>query len=276
VLSIFNPERLPTPETKLQHGSQSNAFRRQVLTLVFAIVLIWISSVVSAQSPQPIDCLYYSSDHPPAAEVVEQALATLRTIQFDGETLSSAELPARLTAAARPKYVQMVAGLANFDADADPDGWRVDLVLRDQQDRPVVARASARFELRPRASIIGTDRFITHDVSTIRWSTNLDFDEQGVASVKLPLRRSLEPALGWSPSFPAVNPANSRRSSSRDRGVTGIFDQPAFTDLRDLAATPAVGELRVRVSVASEGIFEAAVPVRVRPPGLVDTRWPYR
>jgi hypothetical protein len=34
--------------------------------------------------------------------------------------------------------------------------------------------------------------------------------------------------------------------------------------------------LRVRISVPTEGVFEAATGVFIRPSVLVDTQWPYR
>ena len=48
---------------------------------------------------------------------------------------------------ARPDYVDLNAYLANFDADADPDGWRATVMLLDSMECPVIMHAHANFEL---------------------------------------------------------------------------------------------------------------------------------
>ncbi|MFK8111810.1 MAG: hypothetical protein AB8B91_06395 [Rubripirellula sp.] len=253
------------------------ARQRQIITLVFAIVLIWVSSVVSAQPPVTIqaDCIYFSDASATEADLVRAASMSAQVMQFDGESDASAAIPSiRLSTEARPKYVQLAAGLSNFDSDADPDGWRADLVLRDQQDRPVVVRANASFELMPRVARVSSHRYENVSLSPpVRWTERLEFGPDGVARVKLPLRKSLYPSLGWSPSFPSRSNRGpySKIYTPRDRNR-----RLPQSDLRDLVATPEYGQLRVRVSVPGEGTFESKVPVRLRPSGLVDTEWPYR
>ena len=251
--------------------------RRQMMTIIFAIVIIAIAGVSSAQSPQ--------------TESTEYANASL---QYDGATavpiadpnavvdqdrvLGGAVAFHRLKGDARPAYVEFGASLSNFDADAEPDGWRADLVLRDRKDRPVVMRAHATFELMPRVSTADHHRLVDADTPPIRWSMPLEFDEDFVARVKLPLRQSLRPMLGWSSAVYRQSDARTRDYGSNVRGLrTRSRKRTVVTlDLRDMIGTPSTGELRVRVSVPTEGVFEAATPVRIRPSVLVDTPWPYR
>ena len=182
----------------------------------------------------------------------------------------------------RPKYVEMIAALANFDADADPDGWRIEVVLFDERDRPVVKRSNATFELMPRVPTADHYSYVDAARLPIRWSMNLKFDEDGVARVKLPLRESLRPLFGW-PS--AIFPYNtqsrisrSRLSSGQSRRIGGTWRSGSVvtSDWRNQLGRPSTGEIRVRVSVPGEGVFRAATIVPIRPSSLVDTQWPYR
>lgn len=179
---------------------------------------------------------------------------------------------------ARPRYVELVASLSNFDPDADPDGWRAEIVLRDRNDHPVVMRANATFELTPRVATADHRRFVNATGKPIRWSMPLEFDGDGVARVKLPLRDSLKPMLGWNSAI--YPPSGSRLGASRPnvRYSHSRHARRSFvtSDLRNLIGTPSTGEMRVRVSVPTEGVFEAAAPVFIRPSVLVDTQWPYR
>jgi hypothetical protein len=179
--------------------------------------------------------------------------------------------------AGRPRYVDLVAGMSNFDADAQPDGWRAELTLLDSHDRPVVRDAYARFELMPRFSVVDHVRFADAAELPMRWSMRLEFDEDAVARVRLPLRSTLRPVLGW-PNDRHRNRASRhpetvmRRPAGRDR-----FSGPsAIAAWRQQLGKPSVGQLSVRVSVPAEGVFGAIAVVPVRPSVLVDTPWPYR
>ncbi len=236
--------------------------RRQVLTIIFAIVLISIAGVSSAQAPQR-----------------ESQLDAI-PLQYDGVSevpinIGGAVHTHRLRGDARPAYVELAASLANFDADADPDGWRADVILRDRKDRPVVMRANATFELMPRVPTPENLRYVDADTTPIRWSMPLEFDDDSVARIKLPLRQSLRPMLGWST---ALYPASGTFSRTHGHNIHRLSRDRRYvaSDLRNLVGMPSGGELRIRVSVPTEGVFEAATGVRLRPSILVDTKWPYR
>ena len=104
--------------------------------------------------------------------------------------------------------------MSNFDADAEPDGWRADIILRDRKDRPVVVRANATFELMPRVVMPQSLGFVDADMTPVRWSMPLEFDEDSVARIKLPLRKSLRPVFGWQS---AIYPPSSTRSRNDGR-----------------------------------------------------------
>ena len=97
--------------------------RRQTLTLIFAILLISIAGVSSAQSPHldglSNSCMTLQYDGATAAPIVQP-----ETILAAAGLVSGPMQSDRLTGDARPKYVDLNASLANFDSDADPDGWR--------------------------------------------------------------------------------------------------------------------------------------------------------
>ena len=172
----------------------------------------------------------------------------------------------------------MVVSLANFDADADPDGWRVELVLLDQRDRPVIARANATFELIPRVPTADFYNYVDAAMLPVRWSMNLTFDQDGVARVKLPLRESLRPLFGWPSAIFPRQGDRSRNNRSVSRRISGTWrSRSIVTDhWQNGLGRPTMGEMRVRVSVPTEGVFEAASIVPIRPSALVDTYWPYR
>ncbi|MCG8652018.1 MAG: hypothetical protein MI861_19410 [Pirellulales bacterium] len=272
----ISPQTAPhrhTPSPAQQEAKPRHQRRlRPWITLLFAIVLAIIAGITSAeQTPGVVE---FRTDHqvsPPAAHP---------EAEIDPNRVGGGAIPPILTHARRPAYVELSAQLANFDADADPDGWRAQVILRDRLDRPAPMRATARFELRPRmVSTVTGRQFEDAAVRPIGWSVPLNFDEQGVAQLKLPLRDSLKPALGWPRSL------NSRWAQRRSRPAISRPDSrdrwngaaAHLTDDLRQALGPAVwGQLTVRVSVPTEGVFESVVPVRVRPPVLVDTSWPYR
>ncbi len=296
---------------------------KPLIILLFAAILLCVSGIAKSQEPQPrwidnevgqsvmVDQATISDVTPIPNAVPVPSIAPIPSIepipsvapiQNVGPTsfisgspkmkiVTQASFEAALAkrqsliqySQSRPKYAEISATLANFDADADPDGWRVQLVLRDSQDRPVVMRSRANFELTPR---IPTADFHSHvdAAPPISWSMNVDFDADGVARFKLPLRENLRPAFGWNSSTYA-GPTKSRRSSRglhrrvnnghRSSGAT-VFGDLAVTSLRASLGRPTTGELRVRVSVPTEGVFKAATAVPIRPPSLVDSTWPYR
>lgn len=277
-IHLFNTTDSRPSNQSDQHREQVR--RRQTLTVIFAILLISIAGVSSAQSPQPAG--------PDSSVMLQYDGATSAPIAHPDAVVDAARVAGgavqltRLTGDARPTYVDMNAALANWDSDADPDGWRADIVLFDRKDRPVAMRAQAKFELVIRVSTAEHLRFVNADIPPIRWSIPLEFDEDAVARVKLPLHKKLRPVFGWSSALyrPSTRrPATiSRNHGNYIRGPGGWSRPRTFVsqDLRTLAGVPSTGELRVKVSVPTEGVFEAATPIWLRPSGLVDTRWPYR
>jgi hypothetical protein len=243
-----------------------------MLTILFAIILASIAGVSSAQSPQTLQ--YDGATAGTANSIQPNPNAVFDPFRVAGGAVHGN----RSRADARPVYAQLDASLANFDADADPDGWRAEVVLRDQKDRPVVMRAHATFELMPRVPMADHHRFVDADATPVRWSMPLEFDEDSVARVKLPLRRSLRPMLGWSSAVYPPSGIRTRNAGNTAHGLRTWKRSRTFvtSDLRTLVGTPASGELRVRVSVPTEGVFAAATGVWIRPSVLVDTKWPYR
>ncbi|MDG2220381.1 MAG: hypothetical protein P8L85_03320 [Rubripirellula sp.] len=259
--------------------------QRQAWTILFAIVLVSIASFATAQPPAGENLTGASGVQICAG--VEYFFTEPDHISF-GVTTAASSPAAQLTGGAIPiarhsgrarvAYAELVAALANFDADADPDGWRAEIALRDRNDQPVLVRATATFELTARIATQESNRFVNATNQPIRWSRPLNFDEDGVARINLPLRNSLKPMLGWtSASGPnsgirfGTSPSNSREYRARH-----LHRNFVTSDLRTLVGMPRTGELRVRVSVPTEGVYEAASPVNVRPSVLVDTQWPYR
>ncbi len=261
---------LPTPKSQsgnrdpVHHGP---AHHRPHLIVLFAIMMMWFAANASAAFPEGTFPLPIQLD-PPAAIPVQ----TSGTLQWDATHLGVATpLPDffdpmadhrrpfdRL--AGRPVSVDMTSWLANFDADADPDGWRAEIVLRDDHGHPVVMRAHAKFELIARLPMGDHHHFINAQHKSITWSMPLRLDERGVASVKLPLRRSQEAKMGWSSSI--------HSSHSSPFHSVGSHRHRPFTYRVN-------GIMRVRVSVPTEGVFEAVTPVRLRPSFLIDARRSY-
>lgn len=261
--------------SKRINQNREQARQRQILTVIFAIVLISIAGVSSAQPPQPNDPVVMLQYDGASSAPHAHPGALVDATQVGGGAVRLH----RTTGDARPSYVYMSAYLANFDADADPDGWRAEVVLLDRDDRPVMMRAHAKFELVVRVATADQLRFVNADVPPIRWSMPLEFDEDGVSRVRLPLREKLQPLFGW-PSAIAPPSSTRYRSFTQDylRGRSNLSRPRTFVarDLRTLLPLPTTGELRVRVSVPTEGVFNAVSPILLRPSGLVDTRWPYR
>ncbi len=267
-----------TPDSTSAHDdARRHVRRRQFLTIVFAIALILIAGVSSAQSPSRERARYAHTPQYDGATVITTAQPGFAV---DAHRVAGGAVHGNLRSSdRRPVYAELVASLSNFDADADPDGWRAEVVLRDRKDRPLAMRSQATFELMPRVSTADHHRFVNAaDSAVVRWSIPLEFDADSVARVKLPLRRSLRPMLGWST---AIFPQSGLRTTDYGTSVRGIRTRSrsrtfVTLDTRALIGTPSTGEMRVRVSVPTEGVFEAVTPVWIRPSVLVDTQWPYR
>lgn len=236
---------------------------RPLLILLFAVILASIASWTSADEPH----IRYGASN---AVTVTRQEAVIRSPRQSGGAIAQPT--------ARPQYVELNVGLANFDADAEPDGWRAEVVLRDEQDRPVKMRAQAKFELMPLVETISEHRFASAYSTPIRWTTDLEFDDQGIARVRLPLRSQLRPVLGWGESGDWAADSRSRQERSQRRQYRFHKRSRSFVtiDVRETIGNPNLGEMRVRVSVPTEGVFRATAPVAIRPSVLVDTKWPYR
>lgn len=187
----------------------------------------------------------------------------------------------------RPKYAFVSAELAQFDSDPDPDGWTATVMLLGKDDAPVrVRRANARFELMPRIPTHDFTGYVDANVKSITWSVPLKFEADGTATSRLKLRTPIRPLAGWpSTSHPAVGRAGGFYSQRRGiiRHTTPGYDgHTALTDLQhrggegQYIGMARFGELKVRISVPGEGVFDAVAPVSLRPSVLVDTRWPYQ
>ncbi|WP_145208834.1 hypothetical protein [Planctomycetes bacterium TBK1r] len=187
----------------------------------------------------------------------------------------------------RPKSAFVSAEIAQFDSDADPDGWLASVMLMGSDDQPVaVRRATARFELTPRLPTHDFTGYVDANITPVQWNVPLTFAEDGVATVRLPLQKPLAPLIGWpSTSHPAVGRAGGFHSSRRGiiRHTTSAFqDRTALSDSQSRPAAwsaigmASFGQLKIRVSVPGEGVFDAVTPIALRPSVLVDTRWPYQ
>ncbi len=191
----------------------------------------------------------------------------------------------------RPQYVELASGLANFNADPEPDGWRAEVVLRDSQDQPVTTEAMATFELMPRVppyDLRSIDHHRASDPSQsldarafpIRWSLPLHFDADGVARLKLRLRPGVRELLGWDSPSGASSPygdsAGRRLGASSGPRVWKPGRTFVTVNTNYLIAMPSLGVLRLRVTVPNAGVLETAAAVQIRPSVLVDTQWPYR
>lgn len=265
--------------------SRSRHRLRPWLTLLFAVVLMLVASWASAQPPSVEPSPSNSTSHSGLTAASERqsldagredqgAFGCYDPSQQRQEVATGGAVPRmRVHDRPRPKYVEVTARLANFDADSDPDGWRAEVALRDAGDNPVSMRAWASFELMPR---IPLDDFRATDARTlpVRWSIPLRFDPDGIARVKLPLQAALRPMLG--PEASARTGSKSLRTVSMGSLFPTAGAEQATRLDEQRVGMSWWGELKLRVSVPTEGVFETAVPVQVRPSVLVDTQWPYR
>lgn len=286
---------------------------RPMLILLFAALLILFSSKAKADEPAAI-AVYESqaasssevAHAPPQLTPAPQVAHASMTIQLNGvthvitpskrtqpssvvlagATVSSDRRDWKAFADARPAYIQLTADMANFDADSDPDGWRAELVVRDRQDRLVAVRGRAEFELTPRVPTADFHNYVDASVQPMKWAHDVAFNEEGVAHFKLPLHQPLRPVFGWassiypdsglrSPIFGSHGRSHRggvhRRYSGANRLTTAVTG-----DSRNSLGRADFGELTVKLSVPSEGVFRAVTVTPLRPSVLVDTHWPYR
>ena len=258
---------------------------RPHLIIVFAIAMAWFAANVSADEflPAPIaaDNLVFSPSDQNAS-----LLAPMDSLQLDATSAIPAGDPALWSRIGnRPVSVELTSSLANFDADAQPDGWRASLVLRDVDGNPVIMRSNATFTLVPRVPLADHQRYIEADDSSLTWSMSLRFNEQGVANFNLPLRRSLQPSFGWSSGiapFPLDRATSRSRNNGRYRGgniaISRVYSGRNRRTVGGISYTrldvPRTGAMRVRVSVPTEGVFESETQVWLRPQSLLSDRMP--
>ncbi len=124
VLKLHLFKSADNPPSNQTDQQREQVRRRQTLTVIFAILLISIAGISSAQSPfldgLSDSCVTLQYDGATAAPI-----ALPETLIDDAARLVSGAIQSdRLTGDARPMYVDLNASLANFDSDADPDGWR--------------------------------------------------------------------------------------------------------------------------------------------------------
>lgn len=269
---------------------------RPHLIVVFAIVMVWLAANAQADqvggemiarlaaetlsSPVQGDVAGSSSDQ------VMSLMRPMNTIQWDATyVLPSGHSALWKRDGNRPVSVELSSSLANFDADAMPDGWRASVVIRDRDASPVVMQSAATFTLVPRVPLSGHRRFMDSDTQTMTWSMQLRFDERGVANVTLPLRRSLQASFGWSSAssrFPFDSVRSRSRNHDRFRGgniaVSRVYSGHHQRTVGGVSYTradvPSIGVMRVRVNVPTEGVFEAETPVRLRRSSFVNPAWP--
>ncbi|QEG43340.1 hypothetical protein [Roseimaritima ulvae] len=142
----------------------------------------------------------------------------------------------------RPTHATLEACLANWDRDAESDGWRAQVMLLDKHSRPAPLRAHATFELVARVPSPDRTHYVDAPGKTMRWWKQLEFNAAGVAEVQLP-KRVAEP-----------------------RGLLGQSSRA-----KRFAPRPRWAVLRVRVSVPTVGVLESVAPVAFAEPLLVDS-----
>lgn len=267
--------------------------KRPIWIIIFAVMVAAIAIRLNADEPLPSQPS--SSDNVvPVVEAIQEAGGLVKNESQVTEAVLDGHAhrvprhikPKGGSRAGRPKSVSISAVIENFDADAEPDGWSVQVVLLDAQGRRVKRRATARFSLNPRVPTQDFTGYVTAKKASATWSSKLEFDEHGVARVRLPLRQRLKSVFGWQRSpYESVGLEGGRRSAIggivRPSGTgrvirSGLAPSELYGAGAASLGLPADGELRVTVSVPTEGTFRAAIPIQLRPSALVDTRWPYQ
>ncbi len=276
----MSPSR-PTPPPISSHLQR----HRPVLFVVLVVFLVFFSGVSLAQEAHEEAPWHGAIDrgldhglvvdpplHSPHDHTVSPA-NSIGSIQFDAVTPLRHD-PPRIAVTrgnrsndSRPVSVDLYASLANFDADSDPDGWRAQVVLRNRDGHPVVMRSYATFELVPRIPLSANQNIRHHHFESMKWSKPLRYDQRGVAHTTLPLRRELQAIYGWNATSPS-DPFGTFHSGRHSRFTRSrLWDEHSILGAtwREQVTIPATGILKVRVSVPTEGVYEAVSTVRLRP-----------
>ncbi|MCC9601502.1 hypothetical protein LOC67_13175 [Stieleria sp. JC731] len=163
------------------------------------------------------------------------------------------------------------ANLVNWDADAETDGWIVEVALLDEQGDTVLmgkqhpvempGDITARFSLMPVRPALDFDGYVDAADQPFVWTRTLRFSSPGIARVRLPLEAVELQELAGS--------TVERRLVARGGKIRGGAILGGST-------LPAVGRLTMRVIVPSQGAFDSVAQVDLRTPFLVDTSWPYQ
>ena len=276
-----NAQGKHSPETADSPSELRDRYR-PLWTILFALALILWATTISAQ--EPVAVTY-------AGETFIVPVNPVTTSLMPAESVSDDLGPSTSGSKKRPVTVRVQAALANFDADADPDGWIATLQLRDEFDRFVSRRAMARFELIPRVPTSDHRGYINADQKPVQWTIPVQFSKESATKVQLKLNRRIERAFDWPSGIQLASYIQSGRFSNRNgvlrtsefvgnrsavRARTVITSDLMSETIRREVSMPSWGVLNVRVAVAGEGVFAASSMTRLRPPVLVDTSWPYR
>lgn len=237
-----------------------------------AIAVVWIALASSSDAGSP------------------EGSAT--TLQFDAFTALPVGQTLTITDPSfDAAYVQLFAELANFDADAGPDGWIASVIIRARDGSPLMSPVRANFAItydapryRPHGIDYGTIRDpSTRSVPRMRWTRPLQFDGQGVATVTLPARNSFQRMLDWD-SIDGLGSIDRssvgyRRFDGRriDRLRGSRYHRHFVTqDLYDRIDYPIASWMRISVAIPGQRTLEAVTPIDLRPQVLVDTPYRYR
>lgn len=183
----------------------------------------------------------------------------------------------------RPTMVDFSAHLANFDRDADTDGWLATIVLRDASGQHasgqhasgqmVTARAYATFELKVGRFAVDEVTFVAGEHVVHRWSKSLMFDDDGVARVRLEQRGATKSKheLTMDRSTSLVTQPMYNMGSRFPIQRLSYADRFRYTPTNGLIGpdtpfTPVFGALQVRVSVPTQGTFDGVSIVRLNSP----------
>ena len=178
----------------------------------------------------------------------------------------------------RPTMVDFSAHLANFDRDADTDGWLASIALRDASGRIVTARSYATFELKVGRFAVDEVTFIAGEHVAHRWSESVKFDEDGIARVRLEMTGAAKKknelamyrttSLGTRSMYSMGSQFPIQRLSYANRfrytPTNGLIGP-------DTPFTPVLGALSVRVSVPTTGAFDGITVVRLNSP-VIDVK----
>ena len=210
-----------------------------------------------------------------AASRASADVTWLGTLQHDTTTPAPVDMQpksgidgeGRLMGRIKIQSVDLISMLSNFDSDAYPDGWRAEIRLIDQHDNLVAMRSFARFELTPEVRTLGGRVTERTKIDPLRWSKPLVFDEHGVARVKLPVRSSSALGKMWNESVHRGARYRNNRfyysdASNFSSGLRRNRDW--YSAWQDDLLTPLAGILSVRVSVPTQGTFDAATRVLIR------------